>query len=763
MDFGTSRLAGLALIATGLLLACTSTPSEGTDGEPFCFLLKPHDVVGFPEAPHATQVTPDGAFNTGFIELQISVGAPTERVDQRIRTLEDGHLPILEYSVTSNDIHYRIQALARPHNLDPRENLINYVRVTATNLTPAPVHMGTEFRWTAPTEKYRAKLECVPWYCDRFRDSDVWALATGDRVGEGGAIFRNDHLVAHYDPNGAQPQLVAGDIVVSYTSFLAAGESRSMNVAFPIVPIRETAEDEMERIDAREWETHFAEVKAFWQKTLHEGMVIELDEAKVVDTMKASLAYNLIARDISSDGTSVIQGVGENMYKGFWPRDAAYMTRTYNMLGRPETAFKTLEHFLIKDTEGHPVELRRKLPDDWGQSLWAIGAHFRATGDIDFATYVYPAVRAHVELFEETIAADPLGLWPAAGKYDNEALEGHYTGHSFWALLGLREATELADALGETDDWQRFTVIHDSYRERFLIALDKITTQTGGYISPGLDDPMHGKDWANAGGGVYPFDVFDANDPRVLSTVNLIRPLKYQEGLLTYGMNAFALSQQVAEGGADHDGNLHHYLTMYLTQTLLAQGQQRAVLEDFYAVLAHTGSAHTGFEHSLLPWSNRDPGWNRPPHGWFAARYNELLRNMLLRETGTELHLLSALSPQWLAPGKTIKVQRGSTFFGNIDLTVEGTAAGALVTLDPAWRKAPKHVIIHIPFWVNLTHATVDEGTLEIHDNNVVFSPDARSVSLEWTWGTPPEVSYQKAVENLLGKYNSGNHTQLLF
>ena len=138
-------------------------------------------------------------------------------------------------------------------------------------------------------------------------------------------------------------------------------------------------------------------------------------------------------------------------------------------------------------------------------------------------------------------------------------------------------------------------------------------------------------------------------DPKVTGTLRQVRS-KYGEGLMTYA------------------GWLHHYITMKNTEAELVRGEQQQVLKDLYTVLVHTSSTHAGWEVGPLPWSTRDFGEDLAPHGWFAAEYIILLRNMLVREQSGELHLLSVLSPAWCNPGDVIEVGKAPTEFGSLEM-----------------------------------------------------------------------------------------------
>lgn len=114
---------------------------------------------------------------------------------------------------------------------------------------------------------------------------------------------------------------------------------------------------------------------------------------------------------------------------------------------------------------------------------------------------------------------------------------------------------------------------------------------------------------------------------------------------------------------------LHHYLTIKNTFTEVVrdtpEGQQQAVRE-LYALLMHTSSTHAGFEFVILPWGDRNFEGNLAPHGWFSAELRTLMRNIMVREEGDDLHLLSVLSPEWIGAGKTIAATQVPTYFGPV-------------------------------------------------------------------------------------------------
>jgi hypothetical protein len=737
---------------------------------PFNYFLTPSDALGFMDSPKAFQLTGDGACSAHWGELTLWAGTPLKRLNSRVRTLDGGSLPVINYGALVDGIEYRVKAFAAPVGLDPQANLLGFVRITATNPGQHPQRAAVGARvfdhqgpWRQPFFDHTEPL----WWADRFIDRkswQPWKLWEPTAVRNGGEVHRIDskHLIFHYQPDQSGWQILEAAANVEPFEFvirLAPGQSASVDVTMPWVPVADARSEQVKAVAAAGFDDYLARSSRVWRQRLNPATVFEVPEQKVMEMHKASLMYDLMARNQQQDRETHIQTVSGVQYNRFFSRDAAFIIHTYDMLGLPQVAEECIEHVLLKDEQGKPVGLLATHPDAWGQALWTLAAHYRITGDRAFAARVYPAVPGHIAKLQEETAKDPWGIWPAAGPYDNERIDGHYTGHSFWVLRGLKDAAELAVAVGKQDDAARFQQLYDDYLAKFMVRLKAITARTGGYIPPGLDDPLAGMDWENASGGVYPFGVIAASDPMVRNTVETVRDYAYQEGIMTYEHNAFKVRQAKDAKGADWSQPehtvIHHYETFQVLQTLLALGMDREVITDFYSFLVHTGSTHTGFEYDIWAWRDRNFHNNYPPHGWCAARYNECLRNMLVREDMTEpvLHLASALAPSWLEAGRRVRVTKAPTDFGVLSYTIDATAEGAKVSLEAQWRKAPASLRFHIPWFMDLRSAKVDGREVTSTERVLEVPADARQLELQWTRHTAPDLSYRKGVEIYVDRY----------
>ncbi|HPF37956.1 MAG TPA: PA14 domain-containing protein [Phycisphaerae bacterium] len=717
---------------------------------PFSYFLKSSDVVGFPNCPEGFQLINDGTLISSFGRIAFEIGDPPRPFDARQKTLLQGWLPAPQWSVRRGGIEYDFLVWGAPANFDPREDLIAYVQVDITNPGDIPARAGLRVTFS-PIEGDVPRWPCVDWYRERFMAPTKSSLRASNLRFDDSVLYCDSHAVLFSDATrGTSDTPGASD----YAFDLAPMSGRRLIFRIPYVPIASAHDETITRIATKDVEELFRGVVAHWNGALDGAMRVDLPEDKVVETLRTSLAYILIARDVDETGGGYVQKVNEFQYDHVYPRDSAYLARVLNMWGLHGVAEGNLESFLNRDASGAITGIHRypHHPDDWGQSLWALGAHVRANADVELATRLTAAISLHLDDFERSVKSDPKGLWPVAAPYDNELINGHYTGHNFWALLGLREAEYMARQAGDDALAMRARTLHDDFRKVVMRRLEELTSQTEGYIPPGMDDPMAGYDWANASGGVYPFGVLEPTHPWARATTRTAREYKWREGISTYGPNAWALKQRAREGADAAPGYLHHYQTYNVTEALLAMGEQEEVIEDLYSILAHTSSTHAGFEFTILPWNDRDPKGNYPPHGWFAARTCELVRNMLVREVGDQLHLASALSPRWLRDGDRVGVENAPTDFGRVSYQLDVTNEGAVLRFRPSWRSAPEKVVFHLPWFIELEEARTDKGVVDSKEGVLELPSEPFELQMKWKSLPHADLSYERAVHLWLDK-----------
>lgn len=751
----------VSLVVIGSLLAGAAwaapiDPAIDVAG-PFSYFSRPSTVLGVADSQDGTQVGPEGWLWTGSAQLIFFAGPELAPLRERIHTLSDGRLPIVSHATRIGDIQYRVTMFGATLDGKAESNLINFVRVTLRNVGPRPA-----------AASFAAAIRAEgPYCCERLRVP--WVLLTARYALTPGYATRNDQLIYTFPTTPEPRRLVTPDrggagsvsgkeegiireapvCMVRYDLQLAPDESRNLDFTMPYNPVPLADAGTVTALQKASFDEYLRRTESWWRAFLAKGMQIELPERKVIDTYYAGLTYDAIARVKSAE--DYIVTVNRFQYHYFWVRDGAYIINAFDMAGKHLWAERGLDYYL-KQQQSDGILYQPPQLDGYGQTLWAFGSHWRLTGDLAWARRVYPYLARHVRGVFASVGRDPLGLVPAAPPYDNEAINGHYTGHSFWLLIGMRDVIAMARALGETQDAEQFTRWYEEYRARFLRVLDATTARTGGYIPPGLD-AEEGCDWDNSlslypRGGAPAKGALELTDPRVQETINRIRKYKYAEGIMTYGRGMRL-------------GELHHYDTIKLTEDLVALNRQRDALSDLYSILVHTSSAQAGFEGGGPPWDSRDPGGNFPPHGWFAAEYIGLLRNMLVREWDGDLHLLSVVSPEWLKPGGTIAVRRAPTDFGLISLVAQVAENGITLRLNPRWREAPRSMILHLPWFLEATCARADGVMVPLQraplgqGQQVVLKPTVRQVEVRWRPTRLPKLSYAAAVADWRREYKA--------
>jgi len=737
-------------------------PSMDRDDEPFCYFSQPTDVIGVMDGREGTLVSPEGYLYTGFGELMFFTGNPPVPVRQRVKMLFRGYLPIIEYEFGRDGIHYHFTMFAATLDAHPESPMMNFVRIRVHNASgserTAYLSMGIRYQndantpWGVGDNRFGrpAKAKILGQYEQAGVEfSQEW------EYGFSGDAFLRDGKVLYLFPAEPKPALSMTlktgynekqDVrpqkpfvlpttpvgIVSYPLHLKPNEEVTLDIKMPYEPLSQD-DDRIRQLRTAAFDEYLEKVIAFWEGIFERGIDISLPEEKVVNTFKANLVYDLIARD--KVDSFYIQKVNEFQYDAFWLRDASYIVRMYDLSGYHDIARQCLEFFpRWQQPDGNFVSQGGQY-DGWGQTLWAFGQHYRMTRDSKFGEKVFPSVQRAVAWLQKARASDPLRLVPGTTPGDNEDITGHVTGHNLWALAGLKNAIAMADGLNRDRDAALFRKEYDDLLGALLRRLKVVTKNTGGYIPPGLDS-LGGQDWGNML-SVYPEIILDPFDPMVTATLRATRA-KYQEGIMSYG-----------------DGRwLHHYLTMKNTETEVIRGDQQQAIEELYALLVHTSATHAGFEFSILPWGTRDFGMNLSPHGWFGAKFRALLRNMLVREQDGQLHLLSCVSPEWIQEGKAISVHRAPTLFGQVNFELMGVPGGAALTLENKYNEKPRELVLHLPWFVEVQSVEADGKRLRVDRSLVRLPVDARRLQIRWSKKAQvPTLSYENAVREFKQEY----------
>ncbi len=751
-----------SLAAAGLRAQMVS-PSIDRPDQPFSYFSRPTDEIGVMDAEAATEITPEGYLRTGYGELMFFAGAEYAPSSVRIRTLEEGRLPIVHYDFERDGVAYRFTLFASTLDGKPEGTLVNFIRITMKNLGSEPTRaiLAAGIRYDAPNNtgaghgdnrfdrpregKFPGDYRQLG---EKFSADWVYGFSDGGFLRDGRLLYsypagyasRGWTLHGYYNylqeigkPSklNVDPTVPVG--IVTYSRLLKPGEEYALDFKMPVVPTADPAT--VAAINQASFYKSAFRVFKFWRAILGEGMQISLPEKKAVDTFYASLVYDLIARD--HIGPDYIQTVNKLHYHAFFLRDGADIAHSYDVTGYPEIAKQDLEFFSKSQKANGNFLSQEQQYDGWGEAVWGYAQHYRITRDKAFAEWALPQIARAVDWLKQARADDPLHIMPASDVQDNEFVPGHLTGYNFLALSGLKLAIEMANGTGHSGLAKAWRVEYDDYHQAFFKVLEERASANNGYIPPALDGQKGGYDWGNLL-AVVPEPTLDPHDPRVTATLKATQA-KYAEGIMTYANGEF----------------LHHYLTIKNTMTEAIRGDQEQAVRELYALLVHTSSTQAGFEFAILPWGDRNFEDNLAPHGWFAAEYRTLLRTMLVREEGNQLHLLSVVSPEWIGAGKKISVRQAPTNFGAIEFSLDQPSADeAVLHLKSAFTQPPQKIVVHLPWFVDLKSATTDGKPVKATDGALSVPPETKEVRIHWTLKPGvPRQSYESAVREYKAEY----------
>jgi hypothetical protein len=754
-----------ALCAAGLNAQMVS-PAIDRPGQPFSYFSAPTDEIGIADAEAATEITPEGYLRTGFGELMFFAGPELKPTSVRIRTLEEGRLPIVHYDFERDGVVYRFTLFAATQSIqngEPQGPLVNFIRIEMKNQGSEPNRaiLATGIRYDAPNNtgaphgdnrfdrpregKFPGDYRQLG---ETFSPDWVYSFSADGFLRDGRLLYtfpagysvRGFTLHGRYNypqdigkPSKLDVDPVVPVGIVTYSRLLQPGEESVLDFKMPVVPTADPAA--LAALAQASFDPAKAQVAAYWNQILSQGMQVSLPEQKPADTFYTNLVYDLIARD--HIGPDYIQTVNKLHYHSFYLRDGADIVHSYDVTGYPEIAKQDLQFFAKSQKPDGNFLSQEQQYDGWGEAVWGYSQHYRITHDKAFAEWALPQIVRAVDWLKQARAADPLHIMPASDVRDNEFVPGHLTGYNFLALSGLRLAIQMANETGHPDLAKSWQAEYDSYRAAFFKVLDQRTAAANGYIPPALDGQQGGYDWGNLL-AVVPEPTLDPRDPRVTATLKATQA-KYAEGIMTYADGEF----------------LHHYLTIKNTMTEAIRGDQEQAVRELYALLLHTSSTHAGFEFAILPWGDRNFQDNLAPHGWFAAEYRTLLRTMLVREEPGQLHLLSVVSPEWIGKGKTLSVSQAPTNFGVMAFSLDQPSdQEAVLHLNPAFAAAPKQIVVHLPWFVDLQSATADGKPIQPVNGTLAVSPVTRELRLHWTVkADAPQMSYARAVEDYKAEY----------
>ncbi|HEV7660283.1 MAG TPA: discoidin domain-containing protein [Allosphingosinicella sp.] len=397
-----------------------------------------------------------------------------------------------------------------------------------------------------------------------------------------------------------------------------------------------------------------------------------------LDTLRTALAHILATRE----GPALRPG--SRSYARAWIRDGAMMSSALLRMGLDQPAIAFLEYYApFQYPDGKVpccVDARGADPvpenDSDGEFIHLVAQAHRYAPDMERLRRLWPRVRAaaeHVEAQLETtrIPANhntPLyGLLPPSISHEGYSARPAYSyWDDFWALTGLRDAVDLARALGRGEDVARLETRAQLFYAELRGSIAEARRVHAIAFIPGAAD----------------LGDFDAT-----STTIALAPAGLQH-LLPADALAATFERYWAEFTARRDGRrAWDAYTPYEWRNVgafvrLGWRRRAAGLFDYF--MADRRPAGWNQWAEVVGRLPREPRFiGDMPHGWVASDYINALLDMIAYERPRDraLVLAAGIPDAWLA-GAGISVERLRTPYGRLSYSLR--AEGRRLRI--AWR-----------------------------------------------------------------------------
>jgi hypothetical protein len=460
----------------------------------------------------------------------------------------------------------------------------------------------------------------------------------------------------------------------------------------------------------------------FWSR----GVQIELParEHELSDFYLSSVAYVLILTERDAKGELwTLDGPAE--YREFWGRGEYFQGRAIDVAGYPRIAQDTVDHtFSLQRDDGEwdwPVTSGWPAWDNIGGDAGIVWDHYLYKRNRQWLAAAYPYLsraaqwitlhREETELPADAPSADepirrpvpgtcreepnpPLqpgekpywyGLLPW-GYGDSGLPSGHPFPHNVWALYAIQVAAQAATELGKQDDAHRFASQAADYKRDLMTSMQRaigLEKEDAPYLPAMPTYPDGGVSQSLI--AVYPTGLLSPDHEWVTNLLHRMQRTELQ-GLPTD--MAWMGRSGVWPGES-----------MNVAETYLRRGDVAKTVELLLASLNHSYSTDVWKEEikvdKTLPTACTTGNASKVPDGhgtgdmpeaWGNANLVLLVRDMLLRDDGSHLSLLSGIPAEWIQPGEHIGVSGAPTIFGGkVSFRLDDLSQNEMkLRLDPA-------------------------------------------------------------------------------
>ncbi len=496
---------------------------------------------------------------------------------------------------------------------------------------------------------------------------------------------------------------------IGYKIELKPGEERNIDLYAASGESQEFPEYSPANLD---FASALAETENYWKERT--DFRLDVPDKEYSDCFYSSVYYMLILMK----GNGLLYP-GPYAYKSFFLHDSIEMGAALDKVGIHDVAQKATEHYNTKDYGGYGDEL--------GGSIFGYYEHYRITKDTEFLRKSFASMLAGCELIRQKRAPQMApqfagtaiyGLVAKSVSQDNFTIPAFLYVDDWWAIMGLKATADAAKILDISDaKW-----VEAEYRSLLKCTLDsikKVMSQEDIDYATGFADY-----WPQS------FRKMDA-EHRILGDAQMawahrpaffpgqslgvsVPPGLFEKSYKHYWDKAGKFSNYDGGWYVEYEKQFWGY-NVQLAHPMMLLGMGDVTLKNIKWSLNHQSCPGGWCEALNLP-MNQDGSREGTdgiigdvPHGWTAAYYVHLLRNMIYHELPDKMVLLGCIPENWLGKGKHITVSDAPTYFGNLDFHVESASTKNEIRISIDMRTPPASGYkLYLPLQVAIKGVEID-------------------------------------------------------
>ena len=587
-----------------------------------------------------------------------------------------------------------------------------WYRVVNDETTPKRVRLFITlrpFQVTPPWQSFEglggpARVRALSWRGGAVVvDNDWRVVPLTPPSGFGAAAFEQGGVLRHLVHGELPPRTEVEDAfgyasgALAWDLELAPGAARDVHVAVPFADrpaLGPVTQGEFSVASL----TTLDDVTRYWERKLAAvGLRLPASADGCVDTVRTATAHILVNRD----GPAIQPG--PRRYTRSWIRDGATMSAALVRMGCTDEVRDFLDWYArYQAPDGNvPCAIDRKgadwLPehDSHGQFVFTLAEYFRFTGDRDFTARLWPAARRAVSYLEALRAQrlrpefrEPekrarFGILPESVSHEGYLAQPvHAYWDDFWALRGLRDAGDLARALGDGAEAEHIEAVrHALHRALYESIETTIGTRALSYVPGSVE-------WAD----------FDPSaTATAITTTDAAERLPAAALARTFDEYLVGLRRRRS---GKIDWNNYSAYELRILGALVRLGRR----DDAHELLAFFLG-----DRRPQPWNQwPEISWRDPrspghlgdvPHAWIGAEFVLAVLGLFAYECPADdsLVLAAGISAAWLDTGE-VGIVDLPTWWGRLGYTMRRRRGNAIeLDLSPGLRPPPGGIVIRPP------------------------------------------------------------------